>query len=359
MGRALSTRTATAVACAATAGLLLFGFTGLARAMGSFSVRPGQSNPAEPVTRAYFKPIVKPGRSISQTVIVSNAGTSAIRLLVYAVDGLTGQTTGTVYGDRSDRLRKAGLWVKVGVSQIAVPAGQQVSVPFTVHVPPRAEAGDHVAGIAFEGADPTTSGGHFQIKVIIREVVGIQIRVPGRAFPRLTLGAVALKALPGTSVASVVVGLGNRGRALCKPMLAVSLKGPAGYHRSVVRALDTVLPGDTVAFPLPWPGRLQDGSYAASTSASCPGQRVARLATVLLGKPLGRVAETHRTGSTTRTGIPVWLLSMVALGGLGMGIALTQVRMARRHRAALAAAGGQNGSQLPATTSAGPPATST
>jgi hypothetical protein len=357
MGGETSIRTGRLALSVAVWGLLFLGLTTTAQAVGSFSVRPAQSNPAEPVTRAYFKPLAKPGASFSQAVIVSNNGSSTVHLLVYAVDGLTGQTTGTVYGDRGDRVRKAGLWVRAGISQISVPAGREVSVPFTVRVPRRAKPGDHVAGIAFQDATQHTSSGSFRITEIFREVIGIQIRVPGRAFPRLALGGVQLRALPGTPLASVVVVLGNRGLKLCKPRLAVSLRGPHGYHGRVVRVLDTVLPGDTVDYPLPWPGRLRHGSYAASAIASCQGHRVARVATVQLGKSLGVVVASPRAGSTRRGAVPAWVFVLVALAGLGIGVVLTHMRMARRHRAALAAAGGQNHNQLPATTSAGHPPT--
>jgi hypothetical protein len=357
MGGKTSMRTTRLVLSVAVLGLLVLGLSTTAQAVGSFSVRPGQSNPAEPATRAYFKPIVKPGGSISQTVIVSNGGPSTVHLLVYGVDGLTGQTTGTVYGNRGDRVHKAGLWVKAGISRISVPAGGEVSVPFTVRVPGLAKPGDHVAGIAFQDATHHTSSGSFRITEILREVIGIQIRVPGRAAPSLALGGVQLKALPGTPLASVVVALGNRGLKLCKPALAVSLRGPHGYHGRVARALDTVLPGDTVNYPLPWPGRLRHGSYAASATASCQGHGVARVATVQLGKSLGVVVAAPRAGSPRRGAVPAWVFVFVALAGLGIGVALTQMRMARRHRAALAAAAGQ-GRELPANAGAqDPPAT--
>src|SRR5438132_10005591 len=163
MGGETSMRPARLVMSLAATGLAFLILSAAAQAMGSFSVRPGQSDPAEPVTRAYFKPLLAPGGSISQTVIVSNPGASTVHLLVYPVDGLTGQTTGTVYGNRSDRLRKAGLWVKPDLSQLGVPAGREVSVPFTVHVPSGAKPGDHVAGIAFEDADHRTSRGPVQL----------------------------------------------------------------------------------------------------------------------------------------------------------------------------------------------------
>ena len=80
-------RTARLVLSVAAMSLVLFGFSAAAQAMGSYSVRPGQSNPAEPVTRAYFKPLITPGGSITQTVIISNTGASTLRLIERANHG--------------------------------------------------------------------------------------------------------------------------------------------------------------------------------------------------------------------------------------------------------------------------------
>jgi hypothetical protein len=330
----ISKRTVSLVAAATVALSLPFGVTAFAVGLGGFSVRPAHSDPADPATRAYFKPLVPRGGSFSDSVIVSNTGVTPLQLLTYPVDGLTGQTTGTVYANRRDRIRKAGAWVKLGTSRVTVAPGQQVSVPFIVRVPRSAKAGDHVAGIAFEEAHRRTSGAAFRITVVIREVIGIQIRVPGKAAPSLALGGVRLKPLPGTRVASVVVGIGNRGLALCKPTLAVWLEGPHRYRRGFVRPLDTVLPGDTVAYPLPWPGTLRNGKYLAKVSASCEGHHVARRATVALGKSLGAGPSTpvRRAGSATLGGIPWWLLAAVALGGVGAGVALGRIRSVKARR---------------------------
>lgn len=334
MRSVISKRTASLVAAAAMAATLLLGGLASAAGVGGFSVRPAHSDPADPATRAYFKPVVRAGGSFSDSVIVANTGGAPLRLLTYPVDGLTGQTTGTVYANRRDRVRKAGAWVGMSTSRITVAAGQQVSVPFTIRVPMQAKAGDHVAGIAFEDASPRISGQGFRITEIIREVIGVQIRVPGNAAPRLALGAVKLKTLPGTRLASVVVGIGNRGLTLCRPTLAVLLEGPHRYRRGVARQLDTVLPGDTVAYPLPWPGTLRTGKYAARTSASCKGRHVARRATVVLGKTLGPSAGTpaRQAGAATPGGLPWWLLIAVALGGIGAGVALGRIRSVKARR---------------------------
>jgi hypothetical protein len=348
-------RAAGLVAVATIAATLLLGGLAFAGGLGGFSVRPAHSDPADPATRAFFKPVVRRGGSFSDSVVVSNTGRTPLRLLTYPVDGLTGQTTGTVYANRRDAVRKAGRWVRLGTSRITVAPGQMASVPFTVGVPMRAKAGDHVAGIVFEQANPKTSGKGFRITEIIREVVGVQIRVPGKAAPQLALGGVKLSALPGTHLASVVVSIGNRGLALCKPTLAVSLLGPHGYRRGVVRQLDTVLPSDTVAYPLPWPGSLRNGKYLARTSTGCKGHHVTRRATVVLGKSLGSGpgTPTQRAGSSSLGGLSAWLLVAAALGGVGAGVALGRIRSIKAGRSMSVASGPSDSSQ-PSRLSQGP-----
>src|SRR3954447_23561335 len=60
----------------------------------SFSVQPGHFDPADPATRAYFKLRLHRRDMYRDTVIVSNNGSVPVRLSVYPVDGLTGQTSG-------------------------------------------------------------------------------------------------------------------------------------------------------------------------------------------------------------------------------------------------------------------------
>ncbi|MBV9214474.1 MAG: DUF916 domain-containing protein [Actinobacteria bacterium] len=297
---------------------------GVAHAAGGFSVRPAETSPSDPATRSYFKPVMKPGDSLVRHVIVANGGDQPLSLLVSGVDALTGQTTGTVYANMNDPVRKAGAWLTPQTRSITIPAHSQATVGFAIHVPGGAEPGDHVAGIAFQDARQRTSGGHFRIIEVIREVVGVAIRVPGPAAPKLSLGQMRLTGLPGTTLPSVVVGVGNGGRLLCQPKLSVSLRGGAGHGQTVVRQLDTVLPGDAVAYPLPWPRTLAKGSYAAHAMMSCDGQTVTRDASLTLGRNL----ISGRGGVPTHpSSLPTWvLLVAVALGGMLAGVLLGRRR---------------------------------
>jgi hypothetical protein len=293
----------------------------------SFSIRPGHYDAADPASRAYFRRTVGPAASFSDDVIVSNGGSTPVTLLVYPVDGLTGQTSGSVYANRDTPRRKAGAWVHVHAGRITVQPGKDTRVGFIARVPAGAAPGDHLAGIAFEDTNVGTSTGRFQVRQVLREVLGVLIRVPGPAQARLQLGRLALRTLPGTRLGSVVVGIGNKGRLLCKPRISVALAAGT-LHETVSRQLDTILPGDTIAYPLVLRHGLEPANYALHGRASCPKTTASADARVRLGSPL--LGTTDRPPVTAATvvkvdssGVPAWMVvgvaSLTAIAGAGIG----------------------------------------
>ena len=109
---------------------------------------PANPDPNDLLSRSYFRPVLTPGSSITETVTVSNTGDVPVDLYVYPVDGLTGTTSGTVYANRADPRQKAGTWLTATVSSLTVPADHVQEVPCRIDVPATAAPGDHVAGIA-------------------------------------------------------------------------------------------------------------------------------------------------------------------------------------------------------------------
>ena len=115
-------------------------------AHGTFSVRPASTDPNDPLTRAYFRPVLGPGASLDEGVVLTNPSDTPVNLYVYPVDGVTGATSGTVYADRADPHVRAGAWLAASVPSITLAAHAEQTVPFTIHVPADATPGDHVAG---------------------------------------------------------------------------------------------------------------------------------------------------------------------------------------------------------------------
>src|SRR3954451_14556221 len=82
----------------------------------------------------YFVYDLAPGAGRSGAVIVSNTGDAAGSVKLYAADGATGSTSGTVYLTDRPPARTA-RWVEFARSTLDLRPGEHVRVPFHVQVP--------------------------------------------------------------------------------------------------------------------------------------------------------------------------------------------------------------------------------
>lgn len=291
-----------------------------AATIGGFGARPAHYDASNPATRAYFIRTVKRGGAFTDEVIVSNTATKPVTLRVYPVDGLTGATSGVVYGNRQDQLKGAGQWVKPVSTLVTVPASSQVTVGFSVRVPKSAAVGQHLAGLALEDVHSGKSTGRFSVTEVLRTVVGIEVVVPGASRSELGLHTFSIAPIEGTTYPSVVVGLTNAGTNLCKPALSVSLNGPGGVQRAT-RQLDTLLPGDSIPYPFVWPHALEAGNYTADITATGCGPRVTMHGSASLGAKLVRstVPPADVRPSSGGSTIPWWPIALVGFGGIVVG----------------------------------------
>lgn len=319
-----SVPTKLAAAATAAAACLLVPTVAIAAGIGGFSVRPARVNPAQPVTRSYFKPAIARGGAYRNQVIVTNSNAKPVELFVNPVDGLTGVTSGAVYANRQKSGQGTARWVHPAVREVRVPGHGQRSVAFVVRIPADATPGEHLAGLAFQNAHPKRAPGKFSITEIVRAVIGVDISVPGPAQPSIQLHGLALRALPGTAFPSVVINLGNAGRQLCQPRLAVVMTGPGGTLR-VVRQLDTILPGDAIPYPLAWPRPLAAGRYIARVTATRCGASATMTRAATLGTALrGTHADPNPKAPASKG--PPWVVIFVGLAGLGLGGLFAQRR---------------------------------
>jgi Bacterial protein of unknown function (DUF916) len=314
----LKTLSLLATACAVAGGVFASGAQ--AATIGGFGARPAHFNPHVPATRAYFIRTVTRGGSFTDQVIVTNTAAKPVTLRVYPVDGLTGATSGVVYGNRGVALHGAGLWVTPDVSVVTVPGNSQTSVGFTLKVPTTATNGQHLAGLALEDVSAGKSSGRFSVTEVLRTVVGIEVAVPGPSQSRLSLQSFSIAPIEGTTYPSVVVNLANTGQNLCKPQLLVALNGPGGVQRES-RRLDTVLPGSAIPYPFVWPHSLPAGSYNANITATGCGPRQVLHGSASLGAKL--VNSTVPTADTRAPSggstIPWWPIALVGFGGIVVG----------------------------------------
>ena len=270
-----------------------------AASIGGFGVRPQRSS-SDPATRSYFIVDARPGSRQHQAVVVTNHSPQRLVLDVNAVDGLTGMTSGVVYANRGVRVHSAGAWIRLAPRQVAVPGASSVVVHFAVQIPRTAHPGDHVAGISFEPATGKRSSGRFSVKIVVRAVIGVEFKVPGPADESMRLSSIALAPLAGTRIPSAVVTLADVGRKLCRPRLAVTIKG-AGAAKTARQTLDTILPGDRIAYPFKWPGKLRYGRYDVSARATACGPPVViRALATYSGKTAQHATQASQNLGTSR-----------------------------------------------------------
>jgi hypothetical protein len=287
---------------------------------GGFSAQPAKGAPQDK-SGTYFALHAPRGGVLHETLIVRNLSGNDKHFLLDAVDGLTGVTSGSVYADRDVPRAKAGTWVTTSTGTLTLKPHEVVRVPFTVRVPDVARAGDHLAGLAIQDAHRAHSKSRLSVTQIIRVVVGVKIVVDGEAHPQLALGKLAMQALPGTKVPSVVIELESTGKRLCQPQLQVSVGNDKTKTQTVTHRLDTILPGTKIPFPLPWPTALSAGTYDVTVSATHCGDPVSTEGSVRLGTTLRGTPSTPDPAPIVivhqSSGVPV---GIVAGGAAGIAV---------------------------------------
>lgn len=215
-------------------------------------------SPQSTMTAGFIKLAVVSGGSSQAYFYATNTSSRTAKITLFPADGITGVTTGIVYGDIADTPRRAGAWITPDTGSFTLEPRTERRVNFTVSVPPGTPTGDHIGGVVMQQVNPASNG---QVKQIVRNVIPVHVEVPGGNGNDIEIRDATISNLPGTNLPAVDVGLRNAGKLMCRPTLAVTLKGPSENNVRVSRQLDVLLPGDRINFPLPWPTPLASGSY--------------------------------------------------------------------------------------------------
>lgn len=288
-----------------------------------------------PAPEAYFKLNLSAGGVVTRDVLLTSGSDAPLEVIGYPVDALTGVTSGVVFANRKDPVEEAGRWVGLSARRVTLAPGASRRVRVTIRVPADAAPGDHVGGVVFQRAGaPKASGGTFSVRQVVRVALATHVRVDGSLRRGMALGELGIKPVTGTQVPSITMALRNTGNVLCKPIVRVELvrEGQAlGVER---RDLDTILPGDEIAYPMPWPRPLDAGTYDAGVSVMGCGPEVEQTATLTLADALTgtQQAPGPRTTPQQAGGIPVWAMGVVAMVGILGGFLLARRRPRRERR---------------------------
>lgn len=242
-----------------------------AQAQSGFSLKPGSADPNVPATQSYFILSAVPGATLRDRVLVTNGAGAPATLELYAVDAVTGQTSGAVFPNRDTPPRGPGSWLKLAQDGVVVPPGATLPVDFELRVPADARPGQYLAGIVAQpppgAATPqsTTLGsnqGEVQVATTTRVVVAVAVTVPGPVERKITV--VGVRSASGPLGTQMVVTVRNDGTVLVKPQGTLRLKDDGGNVRTAIPLrMDTILPGGSADFTVGWPPELPPGDYRA------------------------------------------------------------------------------------------------
>lgn len=227
----------------------------------NFSLAPASSDPANPLTQAYFIFNTSSAAFVPSHVRVTNTGTVRGIVDLYPVDALTSSGGGLAYHQRKERSRDVGGWVTLSSVSLALNPGQSQSVAFGLFVPRGARAGQHVGGIVAENAardassDSDTSSaakrGAVRINLSLQKlfVIPIVVNVAGGVSERLQASGAHFDS--ASPYQRIVIGLTNPGDMIVYPTGSATITDSHG--RVVQHNLLTIhafLPLTSIQYPL-------------------------------------------------------------------------------------------------------------
>jgi len=212
----------------------------------------------------YFVYPASAGTTLQGAVTVTNTGDESGTVKLYPADATTGATTGTVY--LTDTAPTGvGTWISLGSSSLTLQPGQHEQVPFTVHVPGRAAAGQYVGGIVAETVREATGPKskrktNVQIRVRNLSIVAVEVEVPGAQVAKFT------------GRQQVFITMSNDGNVLRKPTGAVTIQSTKGTKiQRIPFHMDTFLPHTSIQYPVQLKKALPPGQYVAAVEMTYSG----------------------------------------------------------------------------------------
>ena len=308
-----------------------------------YSVQPTDGSPGS--ERGYFDLSAEPGTQVRLALSVSNRSTKTIRVLIAATDAATGPHGGVSYGVAGEPVERTGSWIVLPQDSVRLGGKETATVPFVVTVPNDAASGDHVAGIAAwipaeEKDAPESEAGQAgaSITVQMRQVVPVKIVVPGPAQANLVVTGVT--AVAGADKIDLDIAIANQGGLLVRGSGTISLKdGHGGFEQAF--ELDTVVPGTSLAYSVPWDATPKAGSYPVDVVLRYGDQepQIARWSgDVVVGEKSLETLEDRQDGeASTAVATPATTTSWLVyglVGGLLVVIVVMGILLLRRRKLA-------------------------
>ncbi|WP_433352083.1 WxL protein peptidoglycan domain-containing protein [Microtetraspora malaysiensis] len=315
---------ATVVVLLAVLGFLGMGTAPAAAADGEASWAVGTASNDFGSGRQNYRYTLDPGGQLADGLVVVNHGTTPLHLAVYAADGFTTEQGRLDLAAKDAKSAGVGAWVHPGRSDVTVPPGTSVEVPFTVTLPDSAAPGEYMGGIVTSlTQDGEADGGDGDRRLGIR----IRLRVGGELKPSLAVEDLHVRysGTPnpfGKGDATVTYTIHNTGNAILTARQTVSMSGPFGRLGVDAGQIDDspqLLPGDAWKVSVPIHGVV-------------PALRLTGTVTLmpLLTDAAGSVAPLANVESTTHAWTIPWAAVLFLIVLCGLVVAALASRRRRR-----------------------------
>ena len=223
---------------------------------------------AERTSYAYS---VNPGGTLTDALVISNNGKTALDLGFYAADGYTtdsGQFDLIAGGEKSVGV---GLWITGSRDRVTVKPGKSVKVPFTLTVPANASPGDYAGGLVTSLLQPDDEAG---INVDRRLGIRIALRISGDLVPKVAIEDAQVNWNGGLNPlaagdATMSYTIHNTGNAVVTAKQSAALTGPFGWFPASADAIEEapqLLPGERWKVTVPFRGVA--GAFSLSATAT-------------------------------------------------------------------------------------------
>ncbi|MFI1171269.1 DUF916 domain-containing protein [Streptomyces melanogenes] len=250
---------------------------------GRWSVFPVHQGAPSTPTRAYFRMTADRGATVRDKVTVKNLDARTTTFQLYGTDGYnTPRDGGFAVRNKGERMTGVGAWTRLDRTEVTVPGGGEVTVPFTLTVPKDAEPGDHPGAVV---ALDTRLGRADGNGVAVQQAVGarVYLKVNGARVQGLRIDDVRFRytapLVPGAKrAATISYALVNSGNVMLSPQVTLRAKGVFGhtaFEPPGRRLPAELLPGQRVEVTQKWVGPpLVDWGNVEVTASDTAGNLV-------------------------------------------------------------------------------------
>lgn len=295
----------------------------------TWSVRPTPREEGD--TRPNYLLDVAGGDVVEDSIRIRNFGKTELPLTIYASDAITTATGAIDLLPAGETPNDVGSWIELDESELRVPPGEHIDVPFTMTVPSNAESGDHVGGIVTSFLSSGQDDDGQPVKLDRRLGTRVQVRVAGDLRPGLTItqfdtsyGGTANPAGRGDmTVNYTVTNTGNVRMSALQTFSVGGLFGLTGKTADLV-PMPELLPGNSLTMTSKvtgvWPILRSSGELEVRPVPTRPGDNFPAL-------------KSANASASTWT-IPWTLVFLLLLGAAGTSATILARRELSRREAA-------------------------